>query len=228
MRNATSLAAYQSAIALKLASGSLGDARSLGYQVAENFHNFELPYTEDSSVVQQILREFTVNVTEAGYLEFTLSDRGLAIWLRFLIENPPQVPFVSISPPQLSQNDLFLCQHTHARCVTLIRLAEEAGVRPKLDGIVQNERCFSHAAEWDLIFLTISVLDALYDASVTYSSQTILKWAIALAQTFQRFYSACQILSEPSPARLGWVIVTQRLLRSLLQEGLGVYVPIEL
>jgi hypothetical protein len=227
VKNATSLAAYQSAIALKLASGSRKESYSLGYQFAENFRKFGSFHSDQFSVTRQILREFTVRVTETGYLEFMLSDRGLAIWLRFLIKNPPQVPF-ALSPlaSQLPKNDLFLCQHTHARCVALIRLAEQVGVYT--DAETMDEPCFCHPTERDLIFLTISVMDALYDVSVTHSPQTILKRTIAIAQAFQGFYSSCRIFEEPSPARLGLVIVTQRLLRSLLQKGLGVCAPFEL
>jgi DALR anticodon binding domain len=224
VKNATFLAAYQSAIALKLASGSLRTALALAYQVVEAFHHVDLPQLENSTVFQDVLREFTVNVTKSGYLEFVLSDQGLVIWLQFLIENPPQISFAPRTVSLLDRN-VFLCQHAHARCVTLIRLAEEAGIQAKRSNWTQNEPYFSHPAERDLIFLTISVLDSLYDASATHSSQTVLKWAIALAQAFQRFQSACRIVSEPSPARLGLVMVTQGLLRSLLQEGLGVCAP---
>ncbi len=225
VKNATFLVAYQSAIALKLASGSLRKALPLAYQVVENFGHFDLPQTEESTVSQAILREFTVQATESGYLEFVLSDRGLTLWLQFLIEKPPQVPLISAAELPSDKNT-FLCQHAHARCVTLIRLAQEAGIQLQSNWL-QNERCFNHPAERDLIFLTISVLDDLYDASMTHSRQTILKWTIALTQTFQRFHSAHTSLGL-SPARLGLVMVTQKLLRSLLQDGLGICAPPEL
>ncbi|KAM3106372.1 DALR anticodon-binding domain-containing protein [Phormidesmis sp. 146-20] len=226
VRNATSLTEYQSAIALKLASGSLRTALPLAYQVAKNFTQFDAPQTEESTVFQDILREFTVRVTALGYLEFVLSDRGFAIWLQFLIEKPPRIPLISADKLP-SDESTFLCQYSHARCVTLIRLAKEAGIELDRSNRTQSKPDLSEPADRDLIFLIISVLDDLYDASMTQSSQTVFKGTIALAQAFQRFYKVCQLVNL-SPRRLSLVMVTQRLLRSLLQEGLGICAPDEL
>ncbi len=99
-----------------------------------------------------------------------------------------------------------------------------------LDGELLQLRLV-HPAERHVIAQIIDVQDSL-------SNQTQLqgiKLARDLSKAFEQFYSSCRIWGEVksqtpklAQARLGLVAVTQVLLRSLLQEQLGVVAPLEL
>ena len=64
--------------------------------------------------------------------------------------------------------------------------------------------------------------------------QRSLKVALSLSESFEEFSKHCRIYGEVkktpqlAQARLGLVAVTQKLLRSLLQDDLGVSAPVEL
>ncbi|NEP58605.1 MAG: hypothetical protein F6K31_16565 [Symploca sp. SIO2G7] len=99
-----------------------------------------------------------------------------------------------------------------------------------LDGEVLHLRLV-HPAERRLIAQIIDVQDALINQSQLQG----IKLARELSKAFEQFYSSCRIWGEVksqapqlAQARLGLVAVTQILLRSLLQEQLGILAPVEL
>jgi len=88
-----------------------------------------------------------------------------------------------------------------------------------------------HPAERHLIAQIVDVQDALSNQSQLQG----VKLARDLSKAFEKFYSNCRIWGKVksqtlklAQARLGLVAVTQILLRSLLQEHLGVLAPMEL
>lgn len=158
-----------------------------------------------------------------------------------------------------TQNDshyLFPIQYAHARCCSLLRLAhhyglvqltdadfktanwqfvepkpipwlnEESGVDP-----AQRPLRLVHPTEWRLLDRLMEVQDEI----ASLDRLRAVKFASALSQEFERFYSSCRIWGEVkiqtpklAQARLGLIAVTQKLLRSLLQDQLGVAAPVEL
>ena len=162
------------------------------------------------------------------------------------------------TPPQ----GVFPIQYASARCYSLLRSAcqeglivlcplQEQAIAP--DGLrvdVQNliaQNLVAQNISWldergqlrlleprelALISRLMATLDAL---ARTPEPNKILKLALALAEDFQKFYSACRIwgkvkLENPDLARgrLGLILGTQKLLKLLLEEGLGVVAPVEL
>lgn len=151
---------------------------------------------------------------------------------------------------------LFKVQYAHARCCSLLRLAHRQGLLqlsdsdckarnwqilepnpiPWLNAHPEGEigsKCLrlEHQAEWGLIHQILDGLDQIY----LLDSVSALKLAQALSQAFETFYSTCCIWGEVTTetpklaqARLGLVGVTQRLLRSLLEDQLGETAPREL
>jgi len=152
---------------------------------------------------------------------------------------------------------LFELQHTHARCCAQIRLAQQAGLLSLLNPSSSlnfrssqfqastvlvpkpfpwlNSRQllrFQHPTEHQLISQLVATVDTLSDAS---SPSSILKAGAILSQSFIEFHAACRIFAgvpsaEPdlAQANLGLVLVTQTVLKALLEEGLGVCAPVEL
>jgi arginyl-tRNA synthetase len=75
-----------------------------------------------------------------------------------------------------------------------------------------------------------------FQAAISDSDQlSLVKLGNSLSKAFEQFYSSCRILGEVktqnprlAQARLGLVGITQAMLRSLLEDQLGVSAPVEL
>lgn len=94
---------------------------------------------------------------------------------------------------------------------------------------------FSHPAERALIAQLVGVVDNFYYPCPSRQTVDWEKAALNLSQAFQTFYSCCRIWGEVKiqtphlvQARLGLIIITQAVLRLLLQDMFGVWAPLEL
>lgn len=162
---------------------------------------------------------------------------------------------ISTEIGHLNQNSpqLFAVLHSHARCWAVLQMAKRenlVSLEPAEDdrglSIVQavswltaeqKLRCQQNQ-EWLLIGQISDALDYLAEASPhasTSNSQVALKVTIRLSEAFQAFYAACRIWGEVSrydrplaQVRLGLVLITQRVLRCLLEQQLNLPAPIEL
>ena len=165
-----------------------------------------------------------------------------------LSSSSPSSSSSSSSPS--SPSSLFPVQYAHARCCSLLRLAHRQGLiklkdldfktldwqllEPNPIPWLNDDQAalrLVNPAEKRLIAQILDSRDALSDPGQL--SQR--KLAGALSNEFERFYSNCRIWGEVkietpklAQARLGLVAVTQALLRSLLQDHLGVPAPAEL
>lgn len=261
VRNETATVTYQSAIALKLSSVLRMNSSELTYRILDEFQQKDVNFCQENlTKALCISSDFTGRVVSSGLLQFELSDRGLSTWLQYLMN--PQIPHNSSNPiplltplkPLVQNSDdssqLFFCQHSHARCCSLLLTRESVIALSHLEGnalddrwivltptpvpwlTTQGQLCLIHPAEQALISQLVAVVDDL--SNLMTASQSCLKSAFALSHSFQNFYKACQI-SDSSPSslqrsqsRLGLVMATQRLLRHLLEVGLGVEAPFEL
>jgi arginyl-tRNA synthetase len=113
-----------------------------------------------------------------------------------------------------------------------VRLAEREGLItsegaiPWLDN--QQELRFHHPSELCLVSELVQVVDEL-ECSDSSGSVKWEKLALCLSQVFDNFWRDCRIWGEVkanSPelaqARLGLVMATQSVLRTLLEEKLGI------
>jgi hypothetical protein len=199
-----------------------------------------------------VSQDFTVQVVPPGWIHLELTDPAIAAWLQCLSE----VELGRFTPPPLSGSSrVFAVQYAHARCCSLVRLAHGEGLimlkEPELDNsptvflaVAPNPipwlNCdqklrFCHPAERALIAQLLGLLDELYYPCPSRQAVDWEKAALNLSQAFQNFYSCCRIWGEVkiqtphlAQARLGLVIVTQAVLRLLLQDILGVWAPLEL
>ncbi|MBD0363357.1 MAG: hypothetical protein ICV55_11395 [Coleofasciculus sp. C3-bin4] len=251
---------YRSAIALKLAPLWQQSPLDIANQLVTSFATIS-QYTTG-----QICLEFSVEVVFPGWINFRLSDQGLAAWLQHLVHTKLRLivahgegredgevnsPLSSSSPSSPSSpSSLFPVQYAHARCCSLLRLAHRQGLiklkdldfktldwqllEPNPIPWLNDDQAalrLVDPAEKRLIAQILDSPDALSDPGQL--SQR--KLASALSNEFERFYSNCRIWGEVkietpklAQARLGLVAVTQALLRSLLQDHLGVTAPAEL
>jgi hypothetical protein len=148
--------------------------------------------------------------------------------------------------------------YSHARCCSLLRSASREGITfPHLpDDFESKEPIFDllklhHPAEQNLVSELVTTIDAINaiffnETSLDETSLAInlaarcdpvSVWKIsqALSHSFEEFYQSCRIWGEvmqsnPQLAqrRLGLVLITQKILRSLLEEALAIEAPVEL
>lgn len=148
---------------------------------------------------------------------------------------------------------VFEVLYSHARCCSLLRLGEREGLiqLQRVDVlsatsqyIVEPHSLFRSctakrlgwgASAWQLIGQIVDTLDVLTAGERFLSRGEFWKLAFQLSQQFQRFDASQAILGTvkplcPSiaPSHLGLVLITQALLRLLLEEGCGVTAPSEL
>jgi len=234
---------YRCAIALKLASKRKLPAFDIANQLVASFREIN----QDNAQVSCL--DFKVEVVSPGWINLRLSNRGLATWLQHLSQIPSHTPPERQLSLPYSQN-IFPVQYAHARCCSLLRSAHQQNLIE-----LKNLDCKTHS--WQLLkpnpipwlnddqdtlrlvhpaerFLLEQILD-LQDALCNHSQVSCVKLALTLSQAFDKFYSSCRIWGEVktetpelAQARLGLVAVTQGLLRSLLQDQLRSFAPIEL
>ncbi|WP_228056581.1 DALR anticodon-binding domain-containing protein [Microcoleus sp. LEGE 07076] len=235
---------YVSAIALKLAKTWQQTPQAIAAQLAENLEPLCSP-------------DFAIKVAPTGIIELELTDTGLAIWLQRLAQNSLPLPEFRILSPALSADRLFPIQYSHARCCSLLRMADrdlliaigqpDVATAPQIWSLTtpnpipwldDKKLRLVHPAEYNLISQLITALDNLSPVFRNCTQQKPLnffKTANNLSQAFQTFYSQCRIWGEVktetpklAQARLGLVLATQSLLRFILEELLNAVAPLEL
>ncbi|HHP7244782.1 MAG TPA: DALR anticodon-binding domain-containing protein [Elainellaceae cyanobacterium] len=94
---------------------------------------------------------------------------------------------------------------------------------------------FDHPAERALMIRLIATWDSLHDCSLSHppsQPKVYMKLAHQLSQEFQTFYQTCRMFGDETTndlsrvqARLGITLATQRVLRVILENRLGVSAP---
>ena len=198
--------------------------------------------------------EFIIEIVPPGYIHFVLTDPILASWLQHLVEGMGERERGGGETRIENSSHLFALQYAHARCCSLIRLAQQekliqlgnnnlnttsamfSVISPNPIPWLNSDRKlrFSHSASRRLISELVQVVD---DLEFRFGADSVNweKAAINLSQAFEVFWCNCRIWGEVkitspelSQARLGLVIATQSVLRFLLEEKLGVFALVEL
>ncbi|SKB13633.1 Arginyl tRNA synthetase, anticodon binding [Planktothrix sp. PCC 11201] len=230
---------YGSAIALKLASRLHQSPLDLATSIGLKFQTLNLGKLPD----------VTIRVLPSGLLQFEFTDLGIAAWLEQMIRHP-----WTPTPIQERQilPDLFGIQYSHARCCSLLRLGDRdqlitlessnliatlpLKINPNSPPIPwlnpQGKLHFTQSYEYQLLTQSVNLVDLLFCSAIPQNWQKI---AEQFSQHFQQFYRYCQIWGEVkqsqpelAQARLGLVLITQVLLKILLEEKLGIMPPLDL
>ncbi len=233
VKKSTSVAAYQSAIALQIAAQVRQNPTAIALEIVKFCGRSRPQSLVDSSFVQASLSDLTVSITETGFIEFEFGDRAVKAWLRSwlsgefsrLIGDRATEPF-RLNADVLNPDQVFFCQYAYARCESLLRVAESLGLEPMISD--EFEPNLAEPSERALLFELVSVSDDGFDAT----AQACAKSAIVLAQAFEAFDRNCRIfgrhpITQPHLAqrRLALVMITQLLLSEILEQKLGVDLP---
>jgi DALR anticodon binding domain len=195
----------------------------------------------DTHDVWQILQPHTsVFVEPSGMIHWQLQPLGVAAWLQFLtkfiwsfqsiistfLDDRNTINDYDNSSLQKVKDtkQLFFFQHTHARCYSLLKLAEREDLiklnsyhldhsliakghavwitQPDpIPWINQSDILhFTLAAEVDLLIELLDTLDTLAKEDLKLAREQkesfLLKLSFNLSQAFQHFYAACRIVGE--------------------------------
>jgi hypothetical protein len=240
VRNATAIV-YTSPVALQLASCLHVSPLDLAREITENLSNVVALPSDNQDLNEELMKFIweNLNITflTSGWIKFELRDSAWAKWLQFGLDHPPQLSAHIISRSAIAP-ELLACQYAYARCNALLRLGHQEQLIELSDWqpdwrwlapaplpwlAADRLRC-QHPAEWQLLGQIAAVLDELFAPTAT-----------GLTQAWQAYDRACQIFGQTGIAalalaqsRLGLVMLTQRLLRLLLEQRLGVSAPFEL
>lgn len=208
-----------------------------------------------------------IGIVAPGWIHIELTHGLLAAWLQSIAlgESKSSLNFIGIKstlPDKCERvknhnpSRLFKIQYVHARCYSLILLADREGLiklqEPlsadneswHLGSLVATETLpwlnsdrqlrLHHPAEKHLIMELVKAVDEL-ECAEDAGKVNWEKIGWDLSQAFESFWSQCRIWGEVktnSPelaqARLGLVMASQGVLRVLLTVKLGVTAPVEL
>lgn len=195
---------------------------------------------------------FGVKVVPSGEIHIELMDFTVAAWLQNLIVAKTTGELVNNFlqdklPTSSSSLKVFTIQYAHARCCSLLRLGWQEGLieldRTDISSFMavnsipwlncEQKLRLNHADENYLIYQLVKMVDNLVCAD-----SSSINWEKAgenLSQAFERFWGSCRIWGEVkihdpelAQARLGLLIATQLVLRSVLEDKLGIVAPVEL
>lgn len=250
--DATSIAMYSSSIALKFSAASQQPVLEIVRHLAELFCDAQ-PVDQDAGATFSFsaFREITVIYNDRGILQFKFSDRAIAAWLKFFFDtniNNPQgrqlheIGFIKYSQSYRSgretergvtppRGEIWDCQRVHARCCSLLRLGAKMLTSAEIAWLTEEGKFrLVQPAERDLLFQIIAVMDELEE-----TPEKLWKSLMGLSRAFERYDRACQILPQTqgtnlqlAQCRLGLVILTQWLLKQLLEQRFGLTAPAEL
>ncbi|BCL37342.1 hypothetical protein NSMS1_37890 [Nostoc sp. MS1] len=210
-----------------------------------------------TSQVLAICKEnLLVRIVAPGWIHLELTDRLLVNWLQHIttvdLPDEEQRELKQI----INTHCLFAIQYAHARCFSLILLAQREGIiqfneplpenwqERSLSGLVsamqipwlnsETQLILNHSAERYLISELIGAVDSL----IFPQDNKQMNWeklGLDVSQAFETFWSQCRIWGEVkancpelTQARLGLVLATQIVLRVLLVTKLGSVAPFEL
>jgi arginyl-tRNA synthetase len=113
---------YVSAIALKLAKNWQQTPQAIAAQLVE--------------ILKPLCsRDFDIEIAPSGIIQFELTDAALALWLQRLAQISLPLPESRILSNVISADRLFPIQYSHARCCSLLRMAN----RDRIIAIVEFE-----------------------------------------------------------------------------------------
>ncbi len=211
-------------------------------------HNSE-PFSIASSIASDLLADFStyllIEVLPSGLICIEVSDAFLAIWLQQFIYDRkvkkaevPAFKFKAGSKQILVaqfSDSVFYMQQLHAKCCSLLKLAEQEKLinsntfSPQSISLLSSNRelYLNHPAERRLICSLVKLMDELEPLIAR-----PLRWqgaALNLAKAFEYFWSTCRIhgnLQVTTPEivmlRIVLIMVTQSVSRFLLEEKLNV------
>jgi arginyl-tRNA synthetase len=149
-----------------------------------------------------------VDEVGADAARYTFLTRTLDAPLEFDIE---------LAKEQAPENPVYYVQYAHARISSILRKAEEEGLKPDASATLE---VLKHPSEDELMRKLANFEEVVPEAAAARGPQKIARYIEELASTFSSFYRDCRVISEDkdlSIARLLLCTATRR----TIKDGLG-------
>jgi arginyl-tRNA synthetase len=149
-----------------------------------------------------------VDEVGADAARYTFLTRTLDAPLEFDIE---------LAKEQAPENPVYYVQYAHARISSILRKAEEEGLKPDASATLE---VLKHPSEDELMRKLATFEEVVPEAAAARGPQKIARYIEELASTFSSFYRDCRVISEDkdlSIARLLLCTATRR----TIKDGLG-------
>jgi arginyl-tRNA synthetase len=139
---------------------------------------------------------------------------------------------IELAKKQSSENPVYYVQYAHARIASILRKAEEAGIKPPAAGDAGLADLLAGilpgAPEAQLARQVVRLPEVVEDAAASEETHGITTYATELATTFHAFYRDARVVDPDAPersaARLALVAATQTTLANALGL-LGISAP---
>ncbi|MGZ6274199.1 MAG: DALR anticodon-binding domain-containing protein, partial [Candidatus Limnocylindrales bacterium] len=139
---------------------------------------------------------------------------------------------IELAKKQSSDNPVYYVQYAHARIASILRKAEEAGMKPPAGGDAGLARLIAGilpgAPEARLARQIVRLPEVVEDAAASQETHGVTAYATDLATTFHAFYRDARVLDpdepERSAARLALVAATKTTLANAMGL-LGISAP---
>jgi arginyl-tRNA synthetase len=121
---------------------------------------------------------------------------------------------LTLAKQQSDENPVYYLQYAHARIVSILRHAQERGVRLGEDA---NLELLQLPPELSLIKLLLQFPETIESCATTYQPHRLAEYLHDVATAFHKFYHECRVVSEDSEltaARLALCRATQIVLRN--------------
>lgn len=133
---------------------------------------------------------------------------------------------LELAKSQSSENPVYYVQYAHARICSILRVAEEAGVKlPAWEDIYFS--VLKHESEIDLMRKLADFPDLVMEAARLREPHRLTKYAQDLAALFHVFYTECRVVGEDealTSARLALVSAAKTVLANVLRL-MGISAP---
>ena len=133
---------------------------------------------------------------------------------------------LELAKEQSSDNPVYYVQYAHARICSILRKAEESGVRiPKSDAT--DLAVLTERPELDLIKKLAELPDLIVESAEAREPHRLTRYAQDLAAIFHKFYTDCRVMGDDealTAARLALVDCTRIVLANVLRI-LGIGAP---
>jgi hypothetical protein len=223
---------YRSAVCLSLASYVQMSPLTIAQQLEKTILD-QSDDRADSGELETLT--FIIDTNEAGWINFFPEDRALAIWLSYLCN----INFTPFKPTTAITENIFPLQYSHARCLSLLRLAARQEIINLSDNDLldlsktilffnqniylnrDNRLIFEEEVELKLIEVLLKTTDLL---TVKYSTQQLLRMAFILSKSFLNFYD-CSPIFHPRERNSLSTAFSDR--GQLIQARLGLIATVE-
>lgn len=210
---------------------------------SHNSQTFPIASSIASCLSADLKAYLMVEVLPSGLIQMQVTDSLIAVWLQGLIDKNGSVEASQVNLCALEDGSgdcVFSIQYVHARCCSLLRLAQQEKLvdfnkysSEPIPWLNDGQLRLNHQAERFLVGSLVRIVDELQPVVAR-----PIRWegaALSLVGAFEGFCKSCRIhddLKTTAPelvmARIGLLMTTQSVLRFLLEEKLGISAWLEL